>query len=601
VQGAGVLDISNSSGSGVTVESLSGSGFVSLGSKDLAIGTNNASTTFSGILNDGSLGGSLTKIGTGTLTLTGANAYAGGANINAGTLSIGNGTALGTGVATLNGGVLSMGAPTSILTLGGFTENTNGTLQMGLGGAGVTIHDWISVVGNASLSGALTFTDLGGLTIPVGNSAVIMTTTGTLSGTFQQITENINGIRLVPVYFSNAVEALSINPSFQSSGATANQKAMGADLDAIALNPKVNSLITSIGVLSNSALQTTYGELTPEDFTALYQAGFEGALSRQALVDQRLSQFMANVDNTVWLPGFSDSGSPMFASTLPASKEAAMTPSKPSPMGGFISGDGGIFNVASDGNAAGYKVTTFGLTGAGVDYRFSRQFMGGLMVGYGHTDISLGTGGALTADGGQVGVYGLYYSDGLYAGGLLEGGINSYGTQRQGYNGIAKGTMQGSEFDGALEVGYQWKQAEVKVGPMAMVDFSQVKMDGLTESGSQADLTLPGQSESSLLSRLGIRANGQWELGTDSYLNPSLELAWEHEFDFQGGVMTAGFGAGDNFTVAGPQIGQDGIMAGIGADITFSKSFTLSLQYQGEFARTNLTSSGVGGGVRVGF
>ena len=52
----------------------------------LSVGNNNTNTTYSGVLSGG---GSLTKIGTGTLILSGNNTYAGGTTINAGILSVG--------------------------------------------------------------------------------------------------------------------------------------------------------------------------------------------------------------------------------------------------------------------------------------------------------------------------------------------------------------------------------------------------------------------------------------------------------------------------------------------------------------------------------
>jgi outer membrane autotransporter protein len=502
----------------------------------------------------------------------------------------------------LNQGNLILDATNAILQVGGaYTQTSGASLQLVLGGSGAVSSGFVTVGGTAQLGGGLDLTAASGLTAPAIGQSVTLMAAGSLTGQFDNVNESLTGMRLLPLYFSQALLLESINPSFQSSGVTPNQKAIGVDLDAVALKPQLNGLMASIGVLSNSSMQAIFGQLTPEDFTALYQAGFEGALSRAALVDQRLSELMNDVDNTPWLPGFSSTGTPWFAANLPASQEAAMAPSKSSPWGGFISGNGGIFNVASDANAAGYKVTTYGLTGAGADYRLSRELAVGLLVGYGHTNVVLGTGGTLSADGGQIGLYGLLYSEGFYATGLVEGGINSYGTQRQGYNGVATGSTQGSQFDGALELGYQWKAAQVKIGPMASAQYSSVGMNGFTEQGSQGALTFPTQTENSLLSRLGIRANSQWSLGKGSALSPSLQLAWEHEFNYQGGNIQAGFGTGDSFTVAGPQIGQDGLLAGAGVEISWAKSWTLSLQYQGEFGRTNLTSSQIGGGVKFGF
>src|SRR5213075_3505709 len=70
----GNLDISLHLPGSVTIGSLEGSGDVFLGANNLTVG-NNLSKTFSGVMQDGGVGGgtggSLTKIGTGAFTLTG--------------------------------------------------------------------------------------------------------------------------------------------------------------------------------------------------------------------------------------------------------------------------------------------------------------------------------------------------------------------------------------------------------------------------------------------------------------------------------------------------------------------------------------------------
>ena len=77
VFGNGSLDISthNPPAPGVTIGSIEGDGNVFLGAKILTVGNNNLSTTFSGVIQEGGLsgdpGGSLAKIGSGTLTLQG--------------------------------------------------------------------------------------------------------------------------------------------------------------------------------------------------------------------------------------------------------------------------------------------------------------------------------------------------------------------------------------------------------------------------------------------------------------------------------------------------------------------------------------------------
>ena len=65
VFGNGNLDISGHLGDGITIGSLEGNGEVFLGAKQLVVGSNNTSTTFSGVAQDeglsGGSGGSLAK------------------------------------------------------------------------------------------------------------------------------------------------------------------------------------------------------------------------------------------------------------------------------------------------------------------------------------------------------------------------------------------------------------------------------------------------------------------------------------------------------------------------------------------------------------
>src|SRR4029077_18260794 len=74
------------------IGSIEGDGNVFLGARNLTVGSNNLSTIFSGVIQDGGqnggTGGSLTKIGTGTLDLTGANTHTGNTIVNGGVLKI---------------------------------------------------------------------------------------------------------------------------------------------------------------------------------------------------------------------------------------------------------------------------------------------------------------------------------------------------------------------------------------------------------------------------------------------------------------------------------------------------------------------------------
>ncbi len=87
INSGAIFDISLSNGP-QTIGDLSGSGgIINLGSKTLIARTGD-STTFDGVIQDGGLGGSFTKQGTGTLSLTEVNTYSGQTSIEAGTLAL---------------------------------------------------------------------------------------------------------------------------------------------------------------------------------------------------------------------------------------------------------------------------------------------------------------------------------------------------------------------------------------------------------------------------------------------------------------------------------------------------------------------------------
>ena len=110
----GRLNLQNSE----TIGSLAGSGNISLNAATLTTGGNNTTTTYSGIISGA---GALVKAGTGTLTLTGANSYAGG-------------TTVAGGILELSGPVATLGAASARTTVSGATLDLGGTNQTQNGG-----------------------------------------------------------------------------------------------------------------------------------------------------------------------------------------------------------------------------------------------------------------------------------------------------------------------------------------------------------------------------------------------------------------------------------------------------------------------------------
>ena len=158
------------------IGSLAGAGNTSLGSATLATGGNNASTSYSGVI-DGT--GALTKTGSGTFTLSGANTYSGGTTVSAGTL-IGDTTSLQGNI--INNAALQFNQSTS----GSYSGVMSGTGTVDILGAGA-----VTLSGANTYSGQTTISS--GSTLALANTGSIANSSlVTNNGTFDIQQKTVN-------------------------------------------------------------------------------------------------------------------------------------------------------------------------------------------------------------------------------------------------------------------------------------------------------------------------------------------------------------------------------------------------------------------------
>jgi autotransporter-associated beta strand protein len=165
-----VLGTLNLNGFSNQIGSLAGTATVinqGLAGALLTAGGDNSSTTFSGVLRNGTGTLGLTEIGAGTLTLAGANTYSGGNTISAGNLQIGNGGTSGSIIGNvLDNGNLSFNRSDAVT----FTGPISGTGNLSQIDSGI-----LTLNGYNSYSGATTISDgslqAGAATGLSGNSA----------------------------------------------------------------------------------------------------------------------------------------------------------------------------------------------------------------------------------------------------------------------------------------------------------------------------------------------------------------------------------------------------------------------------------------------
>jgi autotransporter-associated beta strand protein len=223
VFGNGFLDIGGHNAPGVSIGSIQGSGLVFLGALNLTVGSNNRSTTFSGLIQDGRVnggtGGSLTKVGTGKLVLANANTYTAGTTIKRGTLMVNNRQGSGTGSGPLqinrgtlggkgtiagevtvgtgssSGAILSPGYEHGANKLGALTIespltfNADATYDVEVNSSSATA-DEVFANGIAINNGAqFSFGDVGGTVLPAGTVFTVIDNTAAtpIDGTFSNL------------------------------------------------------------------------------------------------------------------------------------------------------------------------------------------------------------------------------------------------------------------------------------------------------------------------------------------------------------------------------------------------------------------------------
>jgi autotransporter-associated beta strand protein len=192
LDGAGATLVFNTTSETVgSISSSGNNGVINLGGNMLTTGGNNADTTYGGTISG--TGGSLTKTGSGMMTLSGANTYSGSTAVNQGTLTV-NGSLAGSvdvssgsllkgsgtiaGASTVNGTLSAGNSPGQMIFSSDLTLGTGSNLVWELFGntsSDVSKYDQITVGGSllASSGSGITLdfgTTVGGSTVDWSNT-----------------------------------------------------------------------------------------------------------------------------------------------------------------------------------------------------------------------------------------------------------------------------------------------------------------------------------------------------------------------------------------------------------------------------------------------
>ena len=442
---------------------------------------------------------------------------------------------------------------------------------------------------------------------------------GTVNGQFSDAPENapapndfIGLIQPFADYDGNTVDLVfGFAASFQSVAKTPNQIATAEALDdAVAAGCIVNAT-NFLGNVPINTLRHAYDLIAPEELASMYEASFAQSMVTSLNLQHRMDDirwgstgFCADgfviQDNHGYTKndGKSVADKNMVEQTAPPNYR----------WGAFITGTGELTKVGQestdDPGANGYQLNQAGFT-MGVDYRLTDHWAIGLSGAYSHTTGYLVNNGRLNTDGGKMGVYTTYYTNGFYVDAAASGGWNQYDTRRTAYLGQEKGSTDGAEFNGMVAAGYDWKKGCWSFGPTASFEYTYVEFNSFTEGDtSLIPLHFPDQNQEAYRTNLGFRVAHEQVMkpGEGLTVVPELRAAWRHDLGPSAYAIDSNFvGCDETFTVHGPWIGRDSAVVDVGLTAYCTPGLSAYIFYDGQFGRDNYNNNAISGGFRVAF
>jgi autotransporter-associated beta strand protein len=453
------LSTGPNNGHKLSAGSIAGGGTFSLGQNQLTVGGNNLSTTVTGIIADGGLGGgtggSMVKTGTGTLTLDGINTYTGATTINGGTLSV-NGTTALSSLTTVNAGGTLAGTGTvgNTSVNGGVFAPGNGapcTSMAVTGALGFTAASTYAVnvnpamASSANVSGMAT---LGAATVKavfapgsyISKQYTILTA-GSVSGSFGAlINTNLPSNFNDTLSYDTTHAYLNLKLNFSvPSGLNGNPQNVGNALtnffNATGGIPLVFGALTRAGLTQASGEVATGSQQTTFDAMGLFMglltdpfvAGRGDGAAGGAAATPFADEGSANA--------YADNGKPRSKDE----RDAYAAVYRKAPMADLLAqrwsvwaaGFGG--SQTTNGNATlSSNTATSRIYGAavGADYRFSPFTLAGFALAGGGTNFSVANGGTGRSDLFQAGAFIRHNVGPAYISGALAYGWQDITTDR---------------------------------------------------------------------------------------------------------------------------------------------------------------------------
>lgn len=624
-------------GQPISAGSIAGAGNFYIGANQLTVGSNNLSTTVSGVISDcdagtcvasqfaqPASGGSLIKVGTGTLTLSGTNTYTGATTVNGGILEVdgsiatssgvtanSGGTLSGTGTVSgtqVNGGTLAPGNPVSptgtLAITGNLAFQSAATYMITINGANTSNT---SVSGGSATLGGASVALASGSSIVLNHTYTILTASGGLVGTFNPIVTD-GAYRGAVSNVGNSVDVtFTLAPSLPPlpPGAPTNVGSVANAIDNFtAGGGTLPTSLSNLISLSGAQLQTALMQLDGEASTDAEKGAFE--LMNQFL-GLMLDPFVDGRFGTSGGPiGFAPDQQASFPPDIAlayASVLKAPPPSFDQRWTAWGSGFGASSTTSGNGAIGSNNVTTadYGFAG-GMDYHATPNTLYGFALAGAGTNWNLAQGlGTGRSDAFQAGVYGKSYWGPAYVAAALAFTNNWFSTNRTALGDELTANFAGQSYGGRLEAGYRYAMpmggAAAGVTPYAAIQTQWFHTPTYSEtdlSGGGLGLTYNATTANDTRSELGARFDDPTLL-SGMPLILRARLAWAHDW-VSNPALDAVFQSlpGSSFIVNGATPPKDSALASAGAQYFLSSAWSFTAKFDGEFASSSQTYGGSG-------
>ena len=554
----------------IGVGSLSGDGDVFIGAKTLVVGGLGRTETLAGKISGA---GSLAKIGSGTLTLSGNSDALGSTDVRSGGLVVngvlGGMTTLQSG-ATLsgegrlqdvtNGGVLSPGNGLGALSVrGNYIHQAGAILRVDISPDGTA--DRLDVGGTVALNGgSVQVTKLPGQ-YAGGTRYTLVEALGGLSGRFDTLSQDLPFLRLKLDYDVQRVylDVLRSPISFADVCVVNNECGVARVLDGVSrrsgpLSPDMERVIEEMTTLDAAGARAALRSLAGEA---------HASLAALVVTADPFDRFVARrvVDRRV------------------AGDDARFS--------SWLAGNVGSSQYDGDRNASGLDVD---LSGAafGVDGWFTDSLLLGASLGRSRMAMDFASSDRAKAHSRNIALYASFHRrDGYLDGTVGYGRWSNELTRRIAVGEVARdadSSYDANRYFASLEAGWMFRPGGSRLQPFARFEHAKLHGDGFVEQNAQ-DMSLTGRAHR--LSRssagLGVRWGADFN-GGGWAISPSAELGWSRRFGARDARLDLAFAEdpSQGFRVVGVSAPKNGVRAGLGMLATYNERLNLFFNYDVE-------------------